>query len=554
MRISPLGLQPRSDIASHIRWYISLRWLLLTAIIVPGLLSLAAEQGLSAEVLRDTRLGLVMFGMNVVFYGLARRWRHSMRQAAILAAVILFFDILIITFFIYTKGGIESRSIFFYFIPIIMAAALYGRSAVYVTALTAMACYNGLILADHVHLVSVIGELTPYLSNDSAFVLNSVVFTSSSILIVTVVVDFLAHLLQHDKEALQKSLAAFAQAQTIAHVGSWEYDLNAKTMHWSAELYRILGYKPDRDVPSCVALTAHMNEDDRRSFQQLCDEVASSQKPRRGNFRVDVGDDTHYLHAEMRPVVGHEGKSEWVIGTMHDVTDAWRLEEARNDFVSLASHQLRTPATVVKQYLHVLLDGMAGRLTPEQQSLAQKAFDGNERQLRIANDLMRVVQFESGRLKLKKSSADLAKLLPTVIADLRPQLSNRQQTIRYRCRRRSIMCRVDAERLWMALENIIENASKYSPEQAVIKVNLVQTVDEIRISVRDQGVGIAEDDIPKMFQKFARVQNRLSTQVGGSGLGMYLASKIIMLHKGRIDVLSKLGQGTTVDVVLPLRG
>ncbi|QQR51917.1 hypothetical protein IPG36_04880 [bacterium] len=71
--------------------------------------------GLSAEVLRDTRLGLVMFGMNVVFYGLARRWRHSMRQAAILAAVILFFDILIITFFIYTKGGIESRSIFLLF-------------------------------------------------------------------------------------------------------------------------------------------------------------------------------------------------------------------------------------------------------------------------------------------------------------------------------------------------------------------------------------------------------------------------------------------------------
>ncbi|QQR51919.1 hypothetical protein IPG36_04890 [bacterium] len=74
-------------------------------------------------------------------------------------------------------------------------------------------------------------------------------------------------------------------------------------------------------------------------------------------------------------MVGHEGKSEWVIGTMHDVTDAWRLEEARNDFVSLASHQLRTPATVVKQYLHVL-DGMAGRLTPEQQTLAQKALTG----------------------------------------------------------------------------------------------------------------------------------------------------------------------------------
>ncbi|QQR51918.1 hypothetical protein IPG36_04885 [bacterium] len=92
-----------------------------------------------------------------------------------------------------------------------------------------MACYNGLILADHFHLVSVIGELTPYLSNDSAYVLNSVVFTSSSILIVTVVVDFLAHLLQHDKEALEKSLDAFAQAQTIAHVGSWEYELNSRS-------------------------------------------------------------------------------------------------------------------------------------------------------------------------------------------------------------------------------------------------------------------------------------------------------------------------------------
>jgi signal transduction histidine kinase len=110
---------------------------------------------------------------------------------------------------------------------------------------------------------------------------------------------------------------------------------------------------------------------------------------------------------------------------------------------------------------------------------------------------------------------------------------------------------VDATQLSMVVENLLENASHYSPEDTEIALKLRVTPKKIEIDVTDQGVGIPEEQMSKLFQKFSRLPNEFSVQVGGTGLGLYWASKIVKLHKGRINVSSRLGKGSTFTIALP---
>lgn len=230
------------------------------------------------------------------------------------------------------------------------------------------------------------------------------------------------------------------------------------------------------------------------------------------------------------------------------------LNSAMNDFISIASHQLRTPATAVKQYLGMLRLGYAGELSKVQLEFINAAYESNERQLSSTNDLLNIAQIESGSLTLNIEPTDIKHLLNEIIKSLTPRIEAQQQRINFSYRKNAkYISPADKIKLGMALENLISNASKYSHADSLINVKLSKTPNSITITVIDQGVGMTKADIHKLFKKFIRLENPLSIRAGGMGLGLYWAKKIVDLHGGNINVTSVPSEGSTFEITLPMK-
>jgi len=233
------------------------------------------------------------------------------------------------------------------------------------------------------------------------------------------------------------------------------------------------------------------------------------------------------------------------------IDDLIELNRSKDEFISLASHQLRTPATGVKQYVGMVLEGFMGKIEPAKRTILEKAYESNERQLRIVNDLLKVAQVDAGKVMLKKSNVDLKQLLEDVIREQASNYKEKSQTITLTNKVDDATVVVDPSSIRMVVENIIDNASKYSEEHSKTTVTVREKADAICIDVADQGVGVSETENSKLFEKFSRLDNPLSTKVGGTGLGLYWAKKIMTLHDGTITYRANRKKGTVFTICLP---
>lgn len=224
---------------------------------------------------------------------------------------------------------------------------------------------------------------------------------------------------------------------------------------------------------------------------------------------------------------------------------------AKDEFISIASHQLRTPATSVKQYLGMLLEGYAGEIPDSLKLFLETAYNSNEQQLSIIDELLKIARIDSGVFKLKKNPVDIGSLVRQAIAQYQPIVKLRKQHLDLTlCE--EVKANVDANEMSLAISNLIENASKYSPAGTHIKVLIKRQRGSVEIHIQDQGVGIGQEDIHKIFDKFTRVDNALSDTVSGTGLGLYWVKRIVKLHKGSINVKSELNKGSTFIVSIPI--
>jgi PAS domain S-box-containing protein len=281
-------------------------------------------------------------------------------------------------------------------------------------------------------------------------------------------------------------------------------------------------------------------------------QAIATQEPVATRLTYRKGDGTRVTVYLTVSVIMLDGGSLGAIQVFRDITHEVELERAKDEFISLASHQLRTPASAVKQYAGMLLQGYVGELADKQRSMIESIYESNERQIAIVNDLLRVAQVDAGKVHPKIVPTDLANLIKGVMSDLDTRFKAKNQKVTYLRPAKDLVVEVDPQLLRMVIENIIDNASKYTPADRNITVDLYKIKDHISIAIRDEGVGIDEKDIPQIFQKFSRVPNPLSETVGGTGLGLYWAKRIVDLHNGKIQVSSKPGRGTTFIIQIPL--
>ncbi len=234
-----------------------------------------------------------------------------------------------------------------------------------------------------------------------------------------------------------------------------------------------------------------------------------------------------------------------------DMTEAKRASDAKDEFISLASHQLRTPATGVKQYLGMVLDNFTGDITQQQRTYLQTAYDSNERQISIIQDILKTARIDSGVFKLQRVRTDVAELVTAVLADYSPIFSMRHQKIDTNYDD-DLYILADPDEISLVISNLLENASKYSPEDTCISINVTKKKDKLYMCITDCGVGINAEDCGRIFDKFTRVSNAMSDTVSGNGLGLYWVKRIITLHGGSVEVDSVFNEGSTFTVILPV--
>lgn len=261
-----------------------------------------------------------------------------------------------------------------------------------------------------------------------------------------------------------------------------------------------------------------------------------------------------------------------ILLAMEDVTAKWKLKsdseemtknlitqrdkllglsDAKDEFISLASHQLRTPATAVKQYVGMLQMGYAGQLTKAQLDMLGVAYAHNERQLEIIEDLLRVAKVDAGKVYLDKTSCDITIQIEKAIRGQAILFKARGQTVSFNKPKAKMMTSIDPKLILMVLENLLDNAGKYSQDGKRVTIHIHQDKVSTIITIEDKGVGISKTDLQKLFKKFSRIDNPLSASVKGTGLGLYWAKKVLDLHEGTIKVTSKKNVGSTFEILVP---
>ena len=229
------------------------------------------------------------------------------------------------------------------------------------------------------------------------------------------------------------------------------------------------------------------------------------------------------------------------------------VQQAKDDLLSLASHQLRTPATGVKQYVGMLRQGYAGQLSTTQQSLLQRAYANNERQLGIIDEILHVARIDTGRITLRPKEINIVALLRNIVKEHREAARSKQQKLQLHVPKKPIIIEADPTYMRMSIENLMSNAIKYTEEKGHINVTLSASKEHVVIEVKDSGVGVEKHQQHLLFKKFSRIHNSLTRQTEGSGIGLYIANRMVELHHGAIEVESEPNIGSTFRITIPIK-
>jgi len=262
------------------------------------------------------------------------------------------------------------------------------------------------------------------------------------------------------------------------------------------------------------------------------------------------------------PVIEHEGHpSETAVAVFRDITTEKAQEEQRSDFISTASHEMRTPIAAIEGYLSLALNEKITKLDPNARSYLEKARASTQHLGMLFQDLLTSSKAEDGRLASNPSVVEMGEIVEQVTEtarfkakekglDLKFVVSSDHEVNGGKVIRPFYYCFVDPIRINEVFQNLIDNAVKYTPEGSVT-VKLTGDIDTVQVQILDTGSGIPSEDIPHLFQKFYRVDNTATRTIGGTGLGLFICKKIVELYNGRIWVESQLGKGSTFFVNLP---
>jgi PAS domain S-box-containing protein len=260
------------------------------------------------------------------------------------------------------------------------------------------------------------------------------------------------------------------------------------------------------------------------------------------------------LRASNAMITDENGKTVGMVAVLSDVTKQREIDQLKSDFVSTVSHELRTPIVAMKHALSILIDQVAGPLTNEQKNFTSIVQRNLDRLNTLINDLLDLSKLEAKKMELRLESGSLTSVIQTACESLGPWAASKSITLTRRVADGLPDVMLDPFRITQVLTNLIGNAVKFTPNQGRVTIEARPSKEgnAIEVSVADTGVGIAKEDLPKLFTKFQQLGERSTTDIGGTGLGLVIAKEIVELHHGRIWAESDSQRGAKFTFTLPL--
>lgn len=287
-------------------------------------------------------------------------------------------------------------------------------------------------------------------------------------------------------------------------------------------------------------------------------------QPRTLSTTFQIGPRT--ISITLDPVISSKETLIGAVAVFRDRTREVESDRLKTEFIGTVSHELRTPMTSIKGFTQLLAMGSLGPINETQKEFLGIIHSNAERMIAIINDLLDITKIETGSVELEIRPLHVAETLSTVMLDLQPKIQDRQQHMSLSIPAGLPLVRADARRFNQILFNIVSNAVKYTPRGGSITIEAHEVAAEavpeeerdglrpgryVQIDVRDTGVGIAPEDVPRIWERFYRTENPLKVEAGGTGLGLSLVKPLIKLLGGRIWVESRLNEGSVFSFVLP---
>jgi two-component system, OmpR family, phosphate regulon sensor histidine kinase PhoR len=283
------------------------------------------------------------------------------------------------------------------------------------------------------------------------------------------------------------------------------------------------------------------------AVQRIVGETLRQRKPSQGELMIGRRE----FEMTSVPMGTDNGAVTGAVVLFHDITALKRADEIRRDFVANVSHELRTPLSILRGYIETMLDDP--KMPRGETARILEVMDQHSKRLGLlANDLLTLAQLESGSSSVQLSEIDLLRFLSDIVRDWRKKFATKDLEAVVDVSDECSIIRADEERLREVFDNLLDNALKYSNRNGVVRLGAVRRNDEIVLSVNDSGIGISQEDLPRIFERFYRADKARSRQLGGTGLGLSIVKHIAQLHSGRVEAESELGKGTTIRVILPV--
>lgn len=259
-----------------------------------------------------------------------------------------------------------------------------------------------------------------------------------------------------------------------------------------------------------------------------------------------------FFGARCAPFRGRTNENIGTITVLHDITALKKMDQMKSDFVSMVSHEVRSPMNSLLMQLKNISDGLAGPVTEKQQEILHRASEKILNLNNLVTELLDLSRIESGLISHEKEQVNMAQLLAGQKAFHTAYAEEKQITIHLNCPDDLPSILANRQNIEEVLANLITNGIKYSPAGGTITISATKEHEYLKFQVADTGFGMTSEDLEKIFTRFYRVKDSNTRQIQGTGLGLAIVKSIIESHHGKITVASEVGKGTTFTVLLPL--
>jgi len=290
-------------------------------------------------------------------------------------------------------------------------------------------------------------------------------------------------------------------------------------------------------------------------YQKFWQTIKEEKKPYWGDITNKRKNGVLYeAEIHVSPILNEKGELLFFVGIERDMSKIRAVERMKTEFISLASHQLRTPLSAVKWFTEMLLHGDAGKLSKTQSEYVEKIDQSNQREIQLVNALLNVSRIESGRIIVDPKPTDLNDLISTVVVDIKILMDKHNKKLNWSVDEDIPKIVLDGDLIKHVYANLLQNASRYSNDGGLVTLKVYKNGDYVVSEVQDSGIGIPFSEQNRVFEKFFRASNALKKETEGSGLGLYLSKTIVESSGGKIGFVSEEGKGTKFWFTLPLGG